>query len=308
MNFYQFHLGDFEKEAAHLTGVEEGMYFRMIRRYLNTEAPLPNDAKQIKRLLRAHTPDELKAVDTLLGEFFVQSTDGWHNARCDQTIAKYLAQVPKRVNEAERQRRHRDLRKGLFEELRSHDIVPSFNITMAELKATVEDTRKSRNALHVTPVTRTATATQYPIPNTQIAAHTAPTHTSGTYTAESLDGARACRLMREAGVPLQQLNSHHDALISALADGITPEALAETAREAIGKGIESPFAWAISTTRRRRNDALRQLLEGGIHVRPITHAEPRPSPGDRIRAIARQHEAAGAFADEGGLRNLVQDG
>src|SRR3546814_9605673 len=45
------------------------------------------------------------------------------------------------------------------------------------------------------------------------------------------DAGRACRLMRDAGCP--STNPSHPDLLAALAEGVTPETLGDTAREAV---------------------------------------------------------------------------
>lgn len=66
---------------------------------------------------------------------------------------------------------------------------------------------------------------------------------------------RACRLMRDAGCV--RVNATHPDLLAALAEGVTPEDLAETAREGLEAGKGSPFPWAISTARARHAQASR---------------------------------------------------
>ncbi|MBR0346018.1 MAG: DUF1376 domain-containing protein [Rudaea sp.] len=80
--------------------------------------------------------------------------------------------------------------------------------------------------------------------------YTHPTATQGI----AAEAERACLLMQKAGC--NAVNASHPNLIDALKEEITPEELAATAAEAVGKkGIESPFAWAIQTARSRRANA-----------------------------------------------------
>ena len=90
MNYYEHHIGDYAEATAHLTFVEDAAYSRMIRKYYATEKPLPADVCAVQRLLCARTKSEKAAVVTVLNEFFVLKDDGWHNARCDAEIARYL--------------------------------------------------------------------------------------------------------------------------------------------------------------------------------------------------------------------------
>lgn len=89
MNYYEHHIGDYDEATAHLTACEDGIYSRMIRKYMATEKALPSDLKTLQRLVRARSKEEKEAVETILEEFFEQREDGWHQHRCDETIARY---------------------------------------------------------------------------------------------------------------------------------------------------------------------------------------------------------------------------
>lgn len=90
MNYYEHHLGDYDKATAHLSACEDGIYCRLIRRYYDTEEAIQDDIKAVQRLVRARSREEKEAVATILGEFFSLSDDGrWHHKRCDFEIAKY---------------------------------------------------------------------------------------------------------------------------------------------------------------------------------------------------------------------------
>lgn len=90
MNYYEHHIGDYDEATAHLTACEDGIYSRLIRKYMATEKPLPAEVKVVQRLVRARAKDEKEAVETILQEFFELLEDGWHQKRCDETIARYL--------------------------------------------------------------------------------------------------------------------------------------------------------------------------------------------------------------------------
>jgi hypothetical protein len=80
--------------------------------------------------------------------------------------------------------------------------------------------------------------------------------------------------MREAGCV--HTNPSHTDLIAALVEGVTPEVLADTAREAIELGKPKPFAWAIATARGRH-------AEGARPINGVSHGtrEPREGLADR---------------------------
>lgn len=89
MNHYPRHIGDWIKATAHLSEVEECIYSRCLDVYYDREGPLPADQKQVCRLVRASSKAARDAVDTVLHEFFVLESDGWHQKRCDEEIAAY---------------------------------------------------------------------------------------------------------------------------------------------------------------------------------------------------------------------------
>jgi uncharacterized protein YdaU (DUF1376 family) len=89
MNYYPFHLGDYATHTAHLEPMEDLAYRRMLDLYYRTESPLPNDPADIARLIRLR--DFASTVDTILGEFFIPTPDGWRHKRCDAELAGYAA-------------------------------------------------------------------------------------------------------------------------------------------------------------------------------------------------------------------------
>ncbi|MEW6705021.1 MAG: DUF1376 domain-containing protein [Pseudomonadota bacterium] len=89
MNYYEHHIGDYDSATAHLSVLEDGVYFRLLRVYYRTEQPIPADVKQACRLIRAVTKQERDTVQSILQEFFELMDDGWHNRRCDEEIARF---------------------------------------------------------------------------------------------------------------------------------------------------------------------------------------------------------------------------
>lgn len=168
MNYYEHHLGDYVRDTAHLSLLEDGAYRRLIDAYYVREAPLPKPLKDVCRLVRANSKPERDAVATVLREFFQETEEGWRHKRCDAEIARFLELEPerasKRENERERQRRTRERRRELFDILRSHGIVPAYDSSMAELQAAINRVTSPQG--HA-PVTRDVTAAQTPTPRHQ---------------------------------------------------------------------------------------------------------------------------------------------
>lgn len=61
----------------------------MLDLYYSRELPLPSDPQATARLIRANSKDERKAVESVLNEFFILQSDGWHQSRADREIAEY---------------------------------------------------------------------------------------------------------------------------------------------------------------------------------------------------------------------------
>jgi uncharacterized protein YdaU (DUF1376 family) len=139
VNYYEHHIGDFAEATAHLTFIEDAAYSRLIRKYYATERPIPAEISAATRLVGARTREEKRAVEAVLKEFFSLDHDGWHNARCDAELEKYLAGAPeraaRRAHEEARLKKHREERNSLFEQLRAVGHAPSWNTPIAQVRA-----------------------------------------------------------------------------------------------------------------------------------------------------------------------------
>ncbi len=165
MNYYEHHIGDYIKDTAHLSMLEDSAYRRLIDAYYTREMPLPADRKACQKLARAQSKDERAAVDYVLDEFFELKDDGWHQSRCDVELSKYFDKQPaaeeKKENAKERQRKARERRKAMFEELTNRGVNMPWNATTEQLQAELSRVMSQ-------PVTRDNTCTQSPVPNPQL--------------------------------------------------------------------------------------------------------------------------------------------
>lgn len=243
--------------------VEHGAYTLLLDRYYATQAPIPID--QAHRLTRARTREERAAVDAVLAEFFTESPEGWRHSRCDAEIARFLETEPereqKRENAKERQRRARDRRRELFEELRCHGVIPPFDATTAALQK--ELSRVTGGKGHA-PVTRDNTATQHQSPDTSHQLQVTDSSGDGSSEVgarpddrptEMTPGGAACRAMRNAGMPAHTLNPENAELLEAIRGGATPAEFGATAAELIASGKPQHMAYVIRTVVGRRRDA-----------------------------------------------------
>lgn len=89
MNYYQHHIGDFMRDTAHLSPVEECFYRRALDWYYVNEKPLPLDLNQVNRYLRANTKTDKAAVMSVLSDFFKKTASGFVHSRCEIELEKF---------------------------------------------------------------------------------------------------------------------------------------------------------------------------------------------------------------------------
>lgn len=93
MHYYKFNIADWTLHTAHLTAEEEGVYFRLVNFYYDTESPIPEKTQSVIRRLRLGNNSEI--VGIILEEFFYLDSGFWHHKRCDSEITAYHAQADK---------------------------------------------------------------------------------------------------------------------------------------------------------------------------------------------------------------------
>lgn len=85
MNYFKFHIGDYNRSARHLSNEEDLAYRRLLDMYYDTEAPIPLETQWVARRIRVDT----EIVEIVLKDMFERTEDGWRHARCDQEIEEY---------------------------------------------------------------------------------------------------------------------------------------------------------------------------------------------------------------------------
>ena len=106
MHFYSFNIGDYMSHTMHLSPMEDLAYRRCMDIYYLHEKPLPEDVKDVARLIRMM--DHTHQVQIVLEEYFtLQLGKGWTLNRADEEIQKYQSKVEqsKRAAQASVQRR-----------------------------------------------------------------------------------------------------------------------------------------------------------------------------------------------------------
>ena len=89
MIWYKFHIGDYLTHTVHLSDAEDLAYRRLLDLYYMSEKPIPLDIRVVSRKIRL---DE-DITESVLGEFFEHTENGYFNNRCYVEIANYQAQV-----------------------------------------------------------------------------------------------------------------------------------------------------------------------------------------------------------------------
>lgn len=91
MHYYQRNVGDYARDAGHLSALEHGIYNLLLDWYYSNERPIPADnAARIARVRQ-------KYVDAILCEFFQydEIERAYRHRRCDRDIAAYHATAEK---------------------------------------------------------------------------------------------------------------------------------------------------------------------------------------------------------------------
>ena len=88
MNYYKRHIGDYMKDASHLSLLEHGVYMRLLDVYYTREVPIPVD--QAARLISARSKDEREALSVVADEFFTVVDGCYTQTRCGAEIAAML--------------------------------------------------------------------------------------------------------------------------------------------------------------------------------------------------------------------------
>jgi uncharacterized protein YdaU (DUF1376 family) len=111
MHYYQFSIGDYTSETAHLDEMEDLAYRRMLDLYYSKESALVDDIEEIAKKIRMRSHCE--CIASVLNEFFVLEEDRlWHNERTDIEIFKFHEKSVKAAKSAKaRWKKHKQNQK-----------------------------------------------------------------------------------------------------------------------------------------------------------------------------------------------------
>lgn len=97
MHYFQHNIADYRKDTAHLTLLEHGVYRQLLDQYYLNEKPLPLDQDKLMRLLCARSEGEIRAVLSVLGDFFEKTELGYIHKRCMAEIEAFQSKQVKAV-------------------------------------------------------------------------------------------------------------------------------------------------------------------------------------------------------------------
>jgi len=113
VNFYPFHIGDYQSHTSFLTPIEDISYRRCLDHYYLHESPLPDDIDELLRMLRLN---DAAALQYVLNKFFTLQDGCWVNKRADRELEAYLMKS-KKASESAKMRWHSE---GNANAMRTH--------------------------------------------------------------------------------------------------------------------------------------------------------------------------------------------
>lgn len=94
MNYFQEHVGDTVLAVGHMPPLHRGIYYSLKARYMQAEAPLPDDIDRLAAWAGVRRRTERRALADVLDECFELRPDGWHVDEWDDAIAAYQRSAP----------------------------------------------------------------------------------------------------------------------------------------------------------------------------------------------------------------------
>ncbi|MGH7744168.1 MAG: YdaU family protein, partial [Candidatus Dormibacteria bacterium] len=253
MNYFEFYGGDYLRDTSALSLAEHGAYLLLMCHYYGSEQPLPSDFLTLYRISHAIVKAEQAAVRGVADRFFPVGDDGLRrNGRADGEIAKARRRIETaQANGAKGGRPLRNPSETQQEPVRNPTgtRLVSSGFEKQGVYRTQKKPKRNPSETHSGEALHTPHAIKTSEPEAR-----------GQGATSASAAGRACLLMRQAGC--NQTNPSHSGLLAALAEGVSPEALADTVREALEARRSKPFAWAIATARNRHAEGVPPLSHG----------------------------------------------
>jgi len=91
--YYNFNISAWYLSTNYLSPEEEGIYFRLINHYYDSEQPIPLETQSVLRRLRLSSHSE--TVLQILNDFFEKTDKGYFHNRCDKELKEYRRNAKK---------------------------------------------------------------------------------------------------------------------------------------------------------------------------------------------------------------------
>ena len=88
MQWYPHYPGDYMRDTAHLSMIEDGAYRRLLDHYYSSNANVDANASRMHLVCRAVSDDERAAVDYVVSKYFTVEDGLYHHERADKEIEK----------------------------------------------------------------------------------------------------------------------------------------------------------------------------------------------------------------------------
>lgn len=217
MIYYTHHLGDYMRDTAHLSMLEDAAYRRLLDIYYIKEIPLPSDVRECCKLARAQSKQEREAVAYVLRAFFTLTDDGYRQTRADIEIGEYQAKREK----AKRSANARWNKDESDSECNAND---DANAMRTHMRTHCE-----------------GNANQYPITNNQI--NTPPTPPVGDGRFDRFWKAYPRKVGKDAARRMFVRRKVDEALLAQMLTAIAEQAATEQWRKDGGHYIPNPATW-----------------------------------------------------------------
>jgi uncharacterized protein YdaU (DUF1376 family) len=104
---------DFLANVGHLGNTELGIYWRLLLVYYRDQRPLPSDVDKLRRIAMTFSPEECRALEEVVAEFFVPGTDDegrrvYRHIRADKEIDRAMTVYNHRAEGAAKARARKD--------------------------------------------------------------------------------------------------------------------------------------------------------------------------------------------------------
>ena len=291
MNYYKRHIGDYMKDASHLSLLEHGVYMRLLDVYYTRESAIPVD--QAARLIGARSKEERDALACVSREFFEVVDGHLVQQRCEVEIAqmRHKAETNRVVGRA-----------GGRPKKKTQNAAQTTDSGNPEITQTVSENNPNE----------TLATNHKPLANNHNQ-HThwvdqEPSGPDSPVCDQPTDAGLVCKAMKAQGIA--DTSPSHPTLLELLGVGASRQEFVDAAAKAVesGKG----FAYALGIVVNARKQA-RKLAEQ-LHHGPLPVAETPYQRAMRQRmsefapsAAKQAHEPeppTGLDADGAGVRTI----